>query len=134
MHIVDSHSQFIAKLEIQLRQLAIATGKREEVKLPSHLIQNPKGQQFEQLKAVMVLRSGKEVDNKVSEKEHGKEERLKTMESDLESEKENKSSPSPVVLDPTMTYKPRIPYLQALDASFPSKKDKQRDDILVTFK
>ena len=37
----------------------------------------------------MVFRSGKEVDNKVSEKEPNKEERLKTMESDLEIEKEN---------------------------------------------
>ena len=32
----------------------------------------------------MVLRSGKEVDNKVSEKKHDKDERLETMESDLE--------------------------------------------------
>ena len=69
MHVVDSHSQSIANLETQLGQLAIAVGKREEGKLLSHSIQNPKGQQFEQLKAVMVLRSGKEVDNKVGEKE-----------------------------------------------------------------
>jgi len=47
MHIVDSHSQSIAKLETQLGQLAIAVGKREEGKLLSHPIQNPKGQQFE---------------------------------------------------------------------------------------
>ena len=56
MHIVDSHSQSIAKLETQLGQLAIAVGRREEEKLTSHPIQNPKCQQFEQLKAVMVLR------------------------------------------------------------------------------
>jgi len=43
MHIVDSHSQSIAKLETQLEQLAIAVGKREEGKLPSHPIENPKG-------------------------------------------------------------------------------------------
>jgi len=29
MHIVDSHSQFIVKLETQLGQLAIVVGKRE---------------------------------------------------------------------------------------------------------
>jgi len=40
MCIIDSHSQSIAKLEIQLRQLAIAIGEREEVKLSSHPIQN----------------------------------------------------------------------------------------------
>ena len=84
LHIVDSHSHSIAMLETQLEQLAIAVGKREEGKLPSHPIQNSKGQQFEQLKAVMVLRSGKEVDNKASEKKHDKDERLGTMESDLE--------------------------------------------------
>jgi len=48
----------------------------------------------------MVLRSGKEINNKESEKEHDKEERLKTTENDLEIEKENKSSPSLVVSDP----------------------------------
>jgi len=34
MHVVDCHSQSIAKLEIQLGQAAIAVGKREEGKLP----------------------------------------------------------------------------------------------------
>ena len=47
MHIVDSHSQSIAKLETQLGQLAITVGKREEEKLSSYPIQNPEGQQFE---------------------------------------------------------------------------------------
>jgi len=82
----------------------------------------------------MVLRSGKEVDNKVSVKEHDTEERLKTIESDFESKKENDPSPSSVVSDPSVTYKPRVPYPQALNAPFPSKKEKQRDDILETFK
>jgi len=40
----------------------------------------------------MALRSGKEVDNKVSKKEHDNKERLKTIESDREIEKENDSS------------------------------------------
>ena len=82
----------------------------------------------------MVLGSGKEVNNKVSEKEHDKKERLKTLESNLESEKEKDPSPSPVVFDSFVTYKPRVPCPQALDAPFPSRKDKQRDDILETFK
>jgi len=82
----------------------------------------------------MVVRSGKEVDNKVTEKEHDKKERLKSLESDLESEKENGPSPSPVVFESSVAYKPRVPYPQALDAPFPSTKDKQSDDILETFK
>jgi len=82
----------------------------------------------------MVLRSCKEVDNKVSQEEHDKKERLKTLESDLKFEKENEPSLSPVVFDSSVTYKPRVPCPQALDAPFPSRKDKQRDDILETFK
>jgi len=35
MQIVDSHSQSIANLEAQLRQLAIVVSKKEEGKLPS---------------------------------------------------------------------------------------------------
>jgi len=49
---------------------------------------------------VIVLRSGKEVDNKVSEKEHDKEERIKCIESNLEIEKKNDLSLSLVVSDP----------------------------------
>jgi len=45
----------------------------------------------------MVLRSGKEVDNKVSEKKHDKDEILETMESDIEIEKENDPSVSPIM-------------------------------------
>ena len=82
----------------------------------------------------MVLRNGKEVDNKVNEKKHDKDEGLKTMESDFEIKKENDPSPSPVVSDPIVAYEPRVPYPQALDTPFPSKKDKQKDDILETFK
>ena len=67
MQIVYSHSQSTTKLETQLGQLAIAVSKREEGKLPSYSIQNPKNQQFEQLKAVTIRRGGKEIDNKVSE-------------------------------------------------------------------
>ena len=58
MQIVDSHSQSIAKLEIQFGQLAIAISKRVEGKLSSYSIKNPKKQQFEQLKVVMILRGG----------------------------------------------------------------------------
>ena len=65
MYVVDSHSQSIAKLGTQLGKLAIVVGKREEEKLPSHPIWNSKGQQFEQLKAIIGLRSVIEVDHNV---------------------------------------------------------------------
>jgi len=42
MQMVESHSQSIAKLESQLRQLATVVSKREEEKLSSYPIENPK--------------------------------------------------------------------------------------------
>ena len=45
----------------------------------------------------MVFRSGKEIDNKVSEKEQDKEKKFKTIVRGLETEKENDPSPSLVV-------------------------------------
>ena len=42
--LLHSHTQSIAKLETQLGQLAQAVGKRDEGKLPSQPINNPKGQ------------------------------------------------------------------------------------------
>ena len=50
----------------------------------------------------MALRSSKEVDNKVSEKEHDKDERLKIIKSDLKIEKENDSSLSPIMSNPLL--------------------------------
>ena len=70
----------------------------------------------------------------MGEKEHDKEERPETIESDPEIKKENNLSAFPAVSDLIVPYKPRVPYPQSLDAPFPSKKDEQRDDILETFK
>ena len=64
----------------------------------------------------MILRGGKEVDNKVSEKKHDKEERSKTNGTDHEIE--NRASPSPNISYPIMAHKPRAPYPQALNAPF----------------
>jgi len=58
----------------------------------------------------MVLRCGNKVDNKLSENKHGKEERLKTIENDLKTEKENDMSSSLIMSDVIVTYKPRVPY------------------------
>ena len=80
----------------------------------------------------MVLRGGKEVDNKVSEKKHDNKERPKTNETECEIESD--SPPSSNVFDPVGTYKPRVLYPQALDAHFPFRKDKHKQDILETFK
>ncbi|KAI5667289.1 hypothetical protein M9H77_14566 [Catharanthus roseus] len=65
--ILDSHTQSIAKLETQIGQLANTISRRDEGKLPSHPIENPRANYHEQAKAVITLRSGKKVDNKVGE-------------------------------------------------------------------
>ncbi|KAI5676630.1 hypothetical protein M9H77_07580 [Catharanthus roseus] len=65
--ILDSHTQSIAKLETQIGQLANAISRRDEGRLPSHPIENPRANYHEQAKVVIALRNGKEVDNKVGE-------------------------------------------------------------------
>ncbi|KAI5648402.1 hypothetical protein M9H77_34407 [Catharanthus roseus] len=65
--ILDSHPQSIAMLETQIGQLANAISRRDEGKLPSHPIKNPRTNYHEQAKAVITLRNGKLVDNKVGE-------------------------------------------------------------------
>ena len=70
IQLLHSHTQSIAKLETQIGQLATAFSRREEGKLPSQPINNPKGQYmaessigpeifFEHVKSIMTLRSEK---------------------------------------------------------------------------
>ncbi|KAI5682533.1 hypothetical protein M9H77_03761 [Catharanthus roseus] len=65
--ILDSHTQSIAKLETQIGQLANVISRRDEGKLPSHPIENPRANYHEQAKVVITIRNGKLVDNKVGE-------------------------------------------------------------------
>ncbi|KAI5663444.1 hypothetical protein M9H77_22767 [Catharanthus roseus] len=65
--ILDSHTQSIAKLETQIGQLANAISRIDDGKLPSHSIENPRANYHEQTKAIITLRNGKLVDNKVGE-------------------------------------------------------------------
>ncbi|KAI5649803.1 hypothetical protein M9H77_35808 [Catharanthus roseus] len=65
--ILDSHTQSIAKLETQIGQLANAISRRDEGKLPSHPIENPRANYHEQANTVITIRNGKLVDNKVGE-------------------------------------------------------------------
>ncbi|KAI5672889.1 hypothetical protein M9H77_13253 [Catharanthus roseus] len=65
--ILDSHTQSIAELETQIGQLANPISRRDEGKLPSHPIENPRANHHEQAKTVITLRNGKLVDNKVGE-------------------------------------------------------------------
>ncbi|KAI5654300.1 hypothetical protein M9H77_31487 [Catharanthus roseus] len=62
---LDSHTQSIAKLETQIGQLANAISRRDDGRLPSHPIENPRANYHEQAKAVITLRNGKLVDNNI---------------------------------------------------------------------
>jgi hypothetical protein len=67
---VNSHSQSIAKSETQMGQMANTLNRREEGKLPSQPVMNPKGlymvneeTSHQHVQSITTLRSGKLVDN-----------------------------------------------------------------------
>jgi uncharacterized coiled-coil protein SlyX len=72
---VNSHSQSIAKLETQVWQMVNTLNRREEGKLPSQLVVNPKGLYMENeetshqdVQSITTLKSEKLVDNQVEDK------------------------------------------------------------------
>ncbi|KAI5657919.1 hypothetical protein M9H77_26712 [Catharanthus roseus] len=114
--ILDSHAQSIAKLETQIGQLTNAISRRDEGKLPSHPIENPKANYYEQAKVVTTLRNGKLVDNKVGEPiKDGKLNENKTegidigakIERKIEKELASSSNSKTLEQSPTASYKPK---------------------------
>ncbi|KAI5677869.1 hypothetical protein M9H77_08819 [Catharanthus roseus] len=114
--IVDSHTQSIVMLETQIGQLANGISRRDEGKLPSHLIENPRGNHQEQVKAVITLGNGKLVDNKVGEPI--KDGKLNENEADgidigtkierkIEKELASSSNSKTLKSSPTALYKPK---------------------------
>ena len=73
---VNSHSQSITKLEALVGQIVNTLNRREEGKLPSQPVVNPKGlymvegstSHLEQVQVITTLRSGRLIDNHVEEK------------------------------------------------------------------
>jgi hypothetical protein len=63
------NTQAISKLEMQMRQLANHLGERDKGKFHSQAVNNPKAcgnsSNQEHVQAIVTLRSGKRVDNKV---------------------------------------------------------------------
>ncbi|KAI5668294.1 hypothetical protein M9H77_18147 [Catharanthus roseus] len=113
--ILDSHTQSIAKLETQIGQLANAISRKDEGRLPSHSIENPRANYHEQAKAVITLRNGEE-DNKIRESiKDNKLNENETEEIDIETkiekkvEKELASSSKSKTPEPSLmtSYKPK---------------------------
>ncbi|KAI5672432.1 hypothetical protein M9H77_12796 [Catharanthus roseus] len=106
----------ISKLETQIGQLTNAISRRDEGKLPSYPIKNPRANHHEQVKAVITLRNGRLVDNKVGESiEDGKFHENETEGIDIGTkierkiEKELASSCNSKTLEssPMASYKPK---------------------------
>jgi hypothetical protein len=137
---VNSHSQSIAKLETQMGQMANTLNRREEGKLPSQPVVNPKGlymvnetSHLEQIQAITTLRSGRVVDNHVEEKKEEQLETTQTKHPDKGKQVINDTSLyDPISEEP---YVPKAPYPERLKASLHfGKQDEKIQDMMETFK
>jgi hypothetical protein len=138
------NTQAISKLEMQMGQLANHLGERDKGKLPSQVVNNPKAcgnsSNQEHVQAIVTLRSGKRVDNKVmnpeeddAEKEEQKEEE-KQKEEEGDNQKEGDAEPStvtPVVKEPPRALVPKAPYPERLQVP---RNGGKLEDILEVFK
>jgi uncharacterized coiled-coil protein SlyX len=129
---VNSHSQSIAKLETQVAQMANTLNRREEGKLPSQPVMNPKWLYMvdeeishQHVQSITTLRSGKLVDNQVGKKEEHTEV-PETLQKDKGKQVINETSTS---ADPSSKtpYVPRAPFPKWLKA--PSHFGKQGEKI-----
>jgi hypothetical protein len=134
--------QAIAKMEVQMGQMANHLSKREKSKLPSQPVPNPKlqfgggsssnptnGQ--EHVQAIVTLRSGRWVDNQVV---LPKENPAMPQGQDSGNKEEKDGEPSKATIaveDPPRSFIPKVPYPNRLQA--PTKGGKF-EDILEEFK
>jgi hypothetical protein len=120
-HSTMVNTQAISKLEMQMGQLANHLGERDKGKLPSQAVNKPKACSIgnssnqEHVQAIVTLRSGKRVDNKVvnPKADHAEEEEQKEEEGD--NQKEGDAEPSTVTLvvkEPPRVLVPKAPYLK----------------------
>jgi hypothetical protein len=122
---VNSHSQSIAKLETQMGQMANTLNRREEGKLPSQPVTNPKGlymmdgeSSHQHVQSITTLRSGKLVDNQVERKKETPTDKGKQVITETSTSADPSSD---------MPYVPRAPFPERLKA--PSHFGKQGEKI-----
>jgi hypothetical protein len=144
-HSTMVNTQAISKLEIQVGQLASHLGERDKGKLPSQPMNNPKACTIgsvstqEHAHAIVTLRSGKRVDNRVADLEVVDEAMpaadLARQEETKSDNKEKKdvepSTITPTEKDLTRSFVPKAPYLERLRAL---KKNAHFAKILEVFK
>ncbi|KAI5677048.1 hypothetical protein M9H77_07998 [Catharanthus roseus] len=116
---------------------ANAISTRDEGKLLSHPIENPRANYHEQAKPIITLRNGKLVDNKVGELiKNGELNENETEGIDMGTKIERKiekdlASSNSKTLEsfPTASYKPKVPYPQALLPPPHFRQDNKREDV-----
>jgi hypothetical protein len=130
---VNSYSQSIAKLETQVGQMANILNRREEGKLPSQPVVNPKGiymvneeTSHQHVQSITTLRSEKLVDNQVGDKKDEHTKISETLQKDKGKLVINDTS-SLVEPSSETPYIPRAPFPERLKA--PSHFRKQREKI-----
>jgi hypothetical protein len=141
-HSTMVNTQAISKLEMQMGQLANYLGERDKGKLPSQAMNNPKAcsignsSNHEHVQAIVTLRSGKRVDNKVVnlEADHVEVEEEKPKDEEGDDQKEGDAEPStvtPVVKEPPRALVLKAPYPERLQAP---RNGGKLEDILEVFK
>ncbi|XP_059663428.1 uncharacterized protein LOC132309092 [Cornus florida] len=127
--LVQSHSQSLAKLETQVGQLAQALNRREDGKLPSQPVANPRVQ------SITTLRSGKRVENKVEEEEAKKDENWKNR-LEEKNERNEKAQEIPPTTEPSPEQRHVVvPFPQRLqETSKAAKQASELQDIMEMFK
>jgi hypothetical protein len=139
------NTQAISKLEMQMGQLANHLGGRDKGKLLSQAVNNPKAcnsgnsSNQEHVQAIVTLRLGKRVDNKVvNPEEDAEEEEQKEEEEQREEEGDNQkegdaepSTVTPVVKETLRAPMPKAPYPKRLQAP---RNGGKLEDILEVFK
>ena len=131
--LLHSHTQSIAKLETQIGQLATSFNRREEGKLPSQPISNPKGHYMaesstkpetfpEQAKSITTLRSTKMLNQP---------DLTQKFELAKPEDEKNEERKEPISQAPT----PRAPFPKALESPvFLDKKSLKMNEMLELFK
>lgn len=146
--LVHSNKQSIARLEAEMGQIANSLSRREEGRLPSQTVSNPKGQYevehaqasdtyHEQAKAAIILRSGRDVETRPKE-DKAKEKPSPNKSKDSGNEKVSKSKEAiPPISSSSAepSYSPKAPFPTCINSPPPfHKKDVNQENMLEVFK
>jgi hypothetical protein len=140
--IMNSHSQSIAKLEVQMRQMANTLNHMEAGELPSQLVASLKGNYMveastsnhQQMLAINTLGGGRMVDNHVQEKVNEQTEIPQNLQKDTGKQVNTKAS-SPSAPTPEILNEPWVPFPKRLkEPSHFGKQGKKIQDMVEVFK